>query len=186
MSNAKRDEVAKVVRKFRAWMKQGDTVCGKRTIARNNSLNRDQVEAFLDQIEAGHRNMMEKATDELGEIGWKLRHKIYELETQLKASGNAPKLRAAVEGIEMLLGAGGDLDRRELAKQCASALSTMPRNCDVGTPDDQVERFVAFCESHPKGCIDCEFFGLPAGWCELQWAQKPYVPTTSADKGGRP
>lgn len=33
-------------------------------------------------------------------------------------------------------------------KKCFAALAAPPRNCDVGTAEDQAERFYAFCGDH--------------------------------------
>lgn len=60
------------------------------------------------------------------------------------------------------------------------------RQCDVGTPEEQKERFDAFCDAQPRmrnGC-DCNLQknrqGLCEGLCEFAWAQMPY----SAEEGG--
>lgn len=54
------------------------------------------------------------------------------------------------------------------------------RQCDVGTPEEQKERFDAFCNAQPRkryGC-DCNLQknrqGLCEGLCEFAWAQTPY------------
>ena len=50
------------------------------------------------------------------------------------------------------------------------------RNCDVGTAEEQAERFDEFCYNHrsrEKGCGDCPLLeGGPC--CELAWLQMPY------------
>jgi len=93
--------------------------------------------------------------------------------------GNAAKLRDAVEGIEMLLGAGGDLDREELAKECARALAAPPRNCDVyATEYDANEAFDKKCAQRGDGihaCFGCKYNaaergGLPSiSHCRVAW-----------------
>lgn len=52
-----------------------------------------------------------------------------------------------------------------------AALSAPPRNCDVGTAEEQNNRFLKFCES-----LDCERYCplFKAESCELAWAQMPY------------
>lgn len=57
-----------------------------------------------------------------------------------------------------------------------NALSANPiRNCDVGTPEEQKERFEEFCDDE-KGdrqhCRNCRLCN--AQDCELAWAQMPY------------
>ena len=54
-----------------------------------------------------------------------------------------------------------------------SALATPPRNCDVGTFEEQRKRFKVFCRDRQYGLCD----GCPvvrSGFCTLQWAQMPY------------
>ena len=56
------------------------------------------------------------------------------------------------------------------------ALSAPPRNCDVGTADEQTDRFNKLCLSHTipwHGCSDyCPL--LKSDRCALKWAQSPY------------
>ena len=54
-----------------------------------------------------------------------------------------------------------------------SALSTPPRNCDVGTVDAQVNRYNKFCMQ--RACSECPFYvasDLLA--CGVRWAQMTY------------
>ena len=62
------------------------------------------------------------------------------------------------------------------------ALSAPPRQCDVGTPEEQRERFKAFCRDRQYGlCDDCP---IPKkGFCTLQWAQMPYKAEEGEDNG---
>ena len=65
----------------------------------------------------------------------------------------------------------------ELAK---SALSAPTRNCNVGTVDEQAERFYSFCKKYKSGiqgmcsplcpCKDC----CDKCHCLVKWAQMPY------------
>lgn len=71
-------------------------------------------------------------------------------------------------------------DRIEEAWRCereewSSRLATPARNCDVGTAEEQCDRFLRFCQS--RGCVNCEIGdGNRAKFpsCELVWAQMPY------------
>ena len=58
------------------------------------------------------------------------------------------------------------------------ALENRPkRNCDVGTEEEQGERFSAYCRTHkhPESeCLPCPIFGKTGGHCELAWAQMPH------------
>ena len=118
------------------------------------------------------------------------------------AVGNAAAMREALEEIANM---GEEIDyqlgssdetvyafrhERSLAyniSECArAALSAQPRNCDVGTSEEQAERFYAFCGYHRfqsgiKGmcsslcpCIKCRDMCN----CITTWSQMPY------DEGG--
>lgn len=58
-----------------------------------------------------------------------------------------------------------------------AALSAPPRNCDVGTAEEQEKRMNEFCNLHKHGgsvyaCENCELFTVDR--CELAWSQMPY------------
>jgi len=68
----------------------------------------------------------------------------------------------------------------DLAKE---ALFAKPRNCDVGTEEEQKYRFKAYCDKHydltkHRGCEGCPARNYIAGWgvpyCQLRWSQMPY------------
>ena len=57
-----------------------------------------------------------------------------------------------------------------------TALSVPPRNCDVGTPEEQSARFDAHCRKH-MGCLTCPLREKDGGvpkHCEFAWSQMPY------------
>lgn len=63
----------------------------------------------------------------------------------------------------------------EAIDRCRAALAAPLRNCDVGTAEEQCDRFLRFCQS--RGCVNCEIGdGNRAKFpsCELVWAQMPY------------
>ena len=93
------------------------------------------------------------------------------------------KLREALGKIENLL-----LDEAKWADEMTNnkaialsiiqeALSLPRRNCDVGTAEEQYDRFLSFCKSHPINesgeCEGCPLFGRCRS-CHLEWAQLPY------------
>lgn len=66
-----------------------------------------------------------------------------------------------------------------------AALSTPPRNCDVGTADEQANRFENFCLNHigcaeetgGRHCVGCPLEKASrhiTQKCELYWAQMSY------------
>ena len=67
------------------------------------------------------------------------------------------------------------------------SLSAPPRNCDVGRPEEQAERFRKFCETHKPDehqftehgellcpSTGCELIACNYGRCALVWSQMPY------------
>ena len=71
---------------------------------------------------------------------------------------------------------GGYEEMANALDKAKAALATHPRNCDIGTVEEQAERFDEFCYNHrsrEKGCGDCPLLeGGPC--CELAWTQMPY------------
>lgn len=62
-----------------------------------------------------------------------------------------------------------------------TALAEPLRNCDVGTAEEQADRFFNFCDGYHhatgyKGCGTCPLWtsGTVGHNCELRWAQMPY------------
>lgn len=108
--------------------------------------------------------------------------------TDCNRLGNSAKMREALEkaleGIKTLSKTHND-DLPEdvcvilgrIAFDATEALSAPPRNCDVGTAEDQAERFHSFCKSNKQpgdvySCDRCKLNSIED--CELAWAQMPY------------
>ena len=84
-----------------------------------------------------------------------------------------------------------EAERVSVMARGKAALAAPPRNCDVGTPLEQAERFNAFCLPRVGKC--CEASSCPAKhkinqigiqYCQLVWAQLPYVAPATPEKGG--
>ena len=105
------------------------------------------------------------------------------------AVGNAAAMREALEKIANM---GEEIDyqlgssdetvyafrhERSLAdniSECArTALSAPPRNCDVGTAEEQSDRFYSFCLRH-KYCSSCPCQYTEKTSCSINWARMPY------------
>ena len=87
--------------------------------------------------------------------------------------GNAEKMRKALKQIHDRVNSlnedcGVDpIDVRDLAR---AALSASPRNCDVGTAEEQDARHAKWCDrKHNKDCA-----ALACILCFSKWAQMPY------------
>ena len=106
-------------------------------------------------------------------------------------------LELCVKGMCMYCEAEGRLHRLppcgkgcEKKRLAEEALSLHLRNCDVGTPEEQVDRFILFCdenhcftedfrgwecsESCPVRRMMEDKCGKITGHCELAWANLPY------------
>ena len=105
--------------------------------------------------------------------------------------GNVAKMREALERcasmgeqIDNQLGSSEDTvyafrGERCLAhniSECArAALFAPPRNCDVGTADEQHARFYSFCDKIEE-CKECPLWrgGGLTSKCSVYWGQMPY------------
>ena len=58
----------------------------------------------------------------------------------------------------------------EALRVAKAALSAPPRNCDVGTAEEQNNRFKRFCDSKSIGYC----WGRGCRKCMAQWGQMPY------------
>ncbi|MBO6031967.1 MAG: hypothetical protein J6Q22_11040 [Prevotella sp.] len=62
-----------------------------------------------------------------------------------------------------------------------AALSAPPRQCDVGTEEEQAERQKAYCRKHftpdklGGNCRKCPLRNRRGWSCQLAWAQMPYA-----------
>ena len=128
--------------------------------------------SFADRIEAAH-NREREATRE-----------------KSSAVGNASKMREALEKVLRVLHCAivadilkGD-DVNGAYNEVIAALSAPPRNCDVGTAEEQEKRFNSFCKTHLSGTrsicsAQCPCVGCRSMFhCLTKWEQMPY------DEGG--
>lgn len=99
--------------------------------------------------------------------------------------GDCAKLREALEKVIEIANKEWDASREtsamwEIWEICKAALAAPARNCDVGTAEEQAQRFDAFCDAHKYVGDD------GANWCSrtcpcynhincgVNWAQMPY------------
>ena len=129
----------------------------------------DRIEAAAKSIEADRDNWRRQALDE------DARANAATIKDALTV-GNAAAMREALNQIRELLSIGGKPDtsmciRYEAAYQIAKeALSAPPRNCDVGTAEEQAIRHKRFCDG--KGMKYC--WGRGCFKCFAAWEQIPY------------
>ena len=99
--------------------------------------------------------------------------------------GNAAAMRKALMEASIALSSAThhhltEDDAKECLAVIESALSKPPRNCDVGTAEEQAKRFNSFCKTHLSGirgicspqcpCIECRSMFH----CLTKWAQMQY------------
>ena len=115
------------------------------------------------------------------------------IEVEVLQTGNAAAMRDIVTALaNVILPPRGKADEdgwlawvRAMQEKARAALSKPPRQCDVGTPEEQTRRmFEQYCSEQ----ISC--YELPSGEhcplhckgvdCRLAWAQMPYT----AEEGG--
>ena len=77
-------------------------------------------------------------------------------------------------------------DEEQMRKRTEAALAAPPRNCDVGTAEEQGDRFARFCDGY-NYCSQCP---IKARWnfdnghkpsCGVIWGQMPYEAEGSAE-----
>lgn len=98
--------------------------------------------------------------------------------------GNSAALREALKAAELglfrwLSGSISRDEHRELVATIKTALAAPPRNCDVGTAEEQSVRMAEFCRAQCKKtdgvrlCSGCRLFELAGTECRFAWAQLP-------------
>lgn len=101
---------------------------------------------------------------------------------ELAAGGNAARLREALDEIRVAAMSDYEPDADYLIEKCNAALAAPPRNCEVGTPEEQAQRFGEYC--HAEVCKRKKCKTRPKALfidaCALEWAQMPY----EAEEGG--
>ena len=66
-------------------------------------------------------------------------------------------------------------DIRKAHEAVDAALAKPPRNCDVGTAEEQTRRWNRFCYRHE--CLSCPVKPIGEVDCILAWSQMPYDET---------
>lgn len=126
------------------------------------------LRTYADRLEAAAEREFEPTTDKSSVVG------------------NAAAMREALDKAHRVLHRAiiaGILrcdDAYDAMNMAAAALSAPARNCDVGTQDDQEERFTKVCVANSKDGVrglcseTCTFGRDYQGECALAWAQMPY------------
>ena len=145
-----------------------------------NVVSLDRMADIIDRVEEAHKREREAGAEaaqicgEIGEMVGREASKNHSV-TNCNRLGNAAKMREELENIAEYAKAAechtedahllGYLNQIE--RWVEAALSAPPRNCDVGTPEEQSKRHREWCRQ--ARCV----FGCTQ--CMAEWLQLPYV-----------
>lgn len=200
MSDGKRETVEDIVEEMR-------------DATMNGEFDDATVNEWADRIEAAWRRDEERAVehatrhseavarDNCRDCIHNPNGKNYEPVTDSHAIGNAAAMREALEYMldfdatdDAAMDDGlTDAERimeyadhiAECQKKARAALSAPPRQCDVGTAEDQCERWMAFCGRYDDDCTGCPCDDANCASytkCFARWAQTPYEAEEGAGK----
>lgn len=96
-------------------------------------------------------------------------------------TGNVAKLREALEQAKVAILAAKEkmgVENPIILEIIDTALAEPPRNCDVGTEEEQEVRFRNYCWNHSSRDknmeCQCPIYAEGKAGCKLTWAQMPY------------
>ena len=188
MEESKQETIADIVREMRKRAQEVYEGQAGYPESWEDQMNDDEIREIADRIEAAAKREREagaEAAQICGEIG-----EMVGREAACKDSlqvGNAEKMREACENIAEYAKTAAchieDIDDahllsylNQIERWAESAISSPPRNCDVGTAEEQAARFDAQCRKH-MGCLTCPFRAKDGGvhsLCDFAWSQMPY------------
>ena len=149
----------------------------------------NRMRSYADRIEAAHKREREagaEAAQICGEIGEMVGREAACHQPVTDCNGlNAAAMREALENVRFYLPhflqymrlhcedaeAGGYYEK--ILEVVNAALSAPPRNCDVGTAEEQSDRLDAFCLRH-NNCSSCPCKYTEKTSCYINWARMPY------------
>lgn len=102
--------------------------------------------------------------------------------------GNQMKMREALAEARKVIKAMGGYWAMVTLPIIDAALSAPSRQCDVGTPEEQVERWQAFCDQFDDDCTGCTCdVAACASYtgCFARWAQTPYAEERKGEGDGK-
>ena len=147
----------------------------------------NMLDIWADRIEAVWKRQEKTYLDQIRDAMNMWGHEKHIAEHAQKPKvGNAAAMREAIIKALTLIQVcdwppGVSLDGvAEVVREIDSALDKPPRQCDVGTAEEQEERFKHFCASNYSACdVDMECCRCPLesekASCEFAWAQMPYA-----------
>lgn len=134
---------------------------------------------FADRIEAVWKRERAKVEADALEVGG-IVEAARTAEKSLAVGNSAAMLDALTEIRDTIMNGGFDgRSPAHFVNICDAALAAPARNCDVGTAEEQNNRFRKFCGKQPF-CEGCKMPGrkplhdIGGMKCALAWAQMPY------------
>ena len=186
----KRRRADEIERDCAEKMKRGEMVsdCYARELVANIRREADRLEtAYKRELDALNEQIadLRQQRDLWSKRAAELVEKCNEQYAKMKQVGDAAKLRDALVQVQKKINyLIGNLtvpnslvaNRMEINGIINAALAAPARNCDVGTTEEQAERFDCFCQIEKGDCGRCPLWvsGTVGHNCELRWAQLPY------------
>jgi ribosome-binding ATPase YchF (GTP1/OBG family) len=132
----------------------------------------DRIEAATKTLEADRDNWRDQAFAEASRANAATCKEYLQV-------GNAAKMREAVEKVVEIAKREWNAFREtsamyEMHEICTAALAAPPRNCDVGTAEEQEERYIKLKREHVDRLLRCPAEGSSFFPDSLYWAQMPY------------
>lgn len=149
----------------------------------------NMLDIWADRIEAAWKRQEKTYLDQIRDAMNMWGHEKHIAEHAQKPTvGNAAALREALIKALTLIHVCDwppevSLDGvAEVVREIDSALDKPPRNCEVGTAEEQIKRFTHYCDSKVCNRRDCAcgYEELFRHKCAIRWAQMPYA----AKEGG--
>lgn len=137
-----------------------------------------EFQDFADHIEAAHKREVDKLNSVI-----QAQRGAFDAEQDRQrraAPGDAAAMREVVMALAAVIlpprdkaGEGGWLAWvRAMQEKARAALAKPPRQCDVGTAEEQYSRMLRKC--YEWMCIDCKQSDKDFRKCAISWAQMPY------------
>ena len=154
-------------------------IVGRATTEKSSAVGNADIVREVAQ-EMLNTSMQEITAESINEWATRLADACKQSVTDCNQLGNAAKMREALEKVRFYLPyflqyvrlhdaqSGGYYEKK--LEVVNAALSARPRNCDVGTAEEQYRRFLKFC--HGEICEKCPVHDARS--CKFAWAQLPY------------
>lgn len=178
-----------------AWMREREAgaaaaqICGEigESVGREATTEKSSAVVNTDTVRGIAQKMLNTSMQEItaeriNEWATRLAAACEQPVTDCNQLGNTAAMREALNAIKDTLDewrSNGEMMEHwqysELFDIVNAALAEPLRNCDVGTAEEQSERYEKFCYAHrsrEKGCGDCPLCDIVC--CGFAWLQMPY------------